>query len=55
MLSRKDYEAIAEIISKSEGRYGTLYELAKQFANYFQVDNLNFDRKRFMEACGLGD
>lgn len=53
MLSRKNYEAIAGIISKSEGRYGTLWEIAKDLADYFEGDNPNFDRERFLKACGL--
>ena len=58
MLYRKDYEVIAEIISQR------IYEwenrdcidpelLVHDLARYFEVENLQFSREKFLKACGL--
>lgn len=61
----KNYEAIAEII-KSEytcldntGKDDTEAKLACKgiaikLADYFEWDNLRFDRDKFIAACGVG-
>ena len=58
MDTKLPYEAIAEII------YNNLYNnvdlsdpqykgIVCDLANYFAADNPRFDRKKFLEACGL--
>lgn len=64
MLSRKDYKAIAEIIKQEftafddtgeddyEGKHATI-SISKRLADYFAAENPQFNRDRFMKACGL--
>ncbi len=62
MVTKKDFKAIAEIVKSNtheQFKFGddTVW-LSKQYtcrdlADYFATQNPNFDRKRFMEACGL--
>jgi hypothetical protein len=64
MLTRKHYKAIAEIVEtttekhKTEG-FGSLLcnevrnSITIELADYFAADNPQFDRDRFLEACGL--
>ena len=66
MMTRKNFEAIAAIVkdeveatlplSDPATIVGAAYgieELAKSLADYFASDNPNFDRRRFLTACGL--
>lgn len=60
MLTRKHYEAIAEIVKMSfAGDCATEYELptlARRLADYFAAEydgNYEFDREQFMATCGL--
>ena len=56
MLHNKDYEAIAGIV---KGEANTAYgfcvtrTLARRLADLFEKDNPNFNRDRFLKACGL--
>jgi hypothetical protein len=58
-LSRKDYEAIAEVIKYRVDNAGELTEklaaqlIADGLADYFKADNSQFKRGKFFEACGL--
>ncbi len=64
MITKKDFKAIAEIIEAeftaydaigeddTEGKHATA-SIAGHLAYYFATQNPNFDRERFMEACGL--
>jgi len=63
-MSRKDYVEVARIIrdrvedAQAVGSLITqhaLANLAESLADMFKSDNSNFDRSRFMDACGLGD
>ena len=47
--SRKTYRAIAEIIL----RHQTRESISLAIADWFQRDNPNFDRTKFLEACGV--
>lgn len=61
-LSRKHYNAVAEIISRrnreavrpdDEARLFIRY-IAEDLADLFQADNpQHFDRRRFLAACGV--
>lgn len=61
MLSNKDYEAIAEIISKQDCSYEhteTMFathidkvELMFALAAYFRLDNPRFDGEKFIMSC----
>lgn len=52
IMSKKDYIAIAEIITRTVGpRERPL--LVWALASYLAQDNPRFDRKRFYLACGL--
>ena len=62
MLTRKDYEALSKMVSNELiGNCGTIYksEIAGPepfiyaLADYLERDNPNFNRDRFMDACGL--
>lgn len=57
-MTRKDYQAIAEVISTladkyqfDDGRY-IVSEVASDLAEVLQNDNPRFDRQRFLDACG---
>lgn len=58
MASRKDYEAIAEIIR--ENTFQPTKEMLLDrvsfidaMANYFETDKPRFDREKFLDACDL--
>jgi hypothetical protein len=63
MLTKKDFKAVAEIIktgiditiiySTTEPNTTIKGDIADRLADYFATQNLRFDRKRFMKACGL--
>ena len=57
MLSRKHYKKIANIIDITNGNANLGDDateiLANNLADYFKEDNPNFDRSRFLEACGV--
>ncbi len=64
MLSRKHYEAIADIIHDEchvagpsaafdAGRLTAGEDIALGLAALFQDDNPNFNNQRFFEACGV--
>jgi hypothetical protein len=54
MLTKKDFRAIAEIIKE---QYNPAYDMfaGKEFINkltdYFAMQNLRFDREKFLKAC----
>ena len=64
-LSRKHYQAIADLIKdqmvlsqpltdqQSDAAAIAVSDLAIQLSHYFKADNSNFDRFRFLKACGL--
>jgi hypothetical protein len=56
MMTRKDYVAVAEILS--DFKYGiandvVFTELVEEFADFFSADNPNFKFDKFTHACGL--
>lgn len=55
MVTKKDFEAVAEIISsnRGDGVEYTLDMIAINLADYFAEQNPNFNRDRFIKACGL--
>lgn len=64
-MSRKHYEAVAEILAKNArfyegapdmyglGKREALVELTWDLAEYFTTENPNFDRQRFLKAAGV--
>lgn len=65
-LSRKYYEMIAESIKATlddlipggdHYMYANIhsFQLAHRFADQLQKDNPNFNRERFIKACGVSD
>lgn len=60
-MSRKHYREVAEIIKTervanpgmSPETEATLLRVASELASMFKRDNSNFNRDKFMEACGL--
>jgi hypothetical protein len=54
MMTRKDYVAVAEILSDfREGIQNPILfdELVDEFADFFSADNINFKYDKFREAC----
>lgn len=60
-MTRKDYVLIAEALSVTfpdAGRWDettaeAFKDLTDRLATIFKMDNANFDRARFLEACGV--
>lgn len=62
-MTRKHFIAIANIVRDliidapaagfDEGHTAGVEELARNMADYFVTENPNFDRARFLKACGL--
>ena len=57
-MTRKDYVKFANIIKQNyEVSTGpvkfVLRDMIDSFAQVFSADNPNFDRSRFIEACGI--
>lgn len=61
MLTRQHYKAIAAIIKENTSHVNPQFlfiptqELVEFLSNYFTTDNPNFDRDKFLAACGLKD
>jgi len=60
VLTRKDYKAIADIINneradfqEGEDGYAVLNIISAQLSHYMAQDNPNFDRAKFLTACGV--
>jgi hypothetical protein len=54
MMTRKDYVAVAEILSSYKDLIGdefTYEDLVNDFASFFEEDNSNFKGDKFIEAC----
>lgn len=58
-MTRKHFEAIAAILAEQHDHdpnsndYLVIYDTATDLASYFATENPNFDRRRFLKACGL--
>jgi hypothetical protein len=54
-MTRKHYIAIAKILKSTDGihDYACKAAIAKSMADYFESNNQNFDRERFLTACGV--
>jgi len=55
-MTKKHYEAIAAIINAAytaESDIGIIKDIAYPLADYFATDNKNFNRTRFLAACGI--
>ena len=60
MMTRKDYQAIAHVINNNridfeegEDGYVVLNLVSHHLAHYMAQDNPNFDRAKFLTACGV--
>lgn len=67
MFTQQHYKAIAKIIRENTGlvlcqvtlpvisrtHRNVRYGIATNLADYFAKDNPNFDREKFLSACGL--
>lgn len=60
MLTRKHFRTVAEILKEAREDYagGTPTELVLDYienylADFLATQNPNFDRERFLRACGL--
>lgn len=54
MMTRKDYVAVAEILSSFKNLIAdqfTFEDLVDEFADMFSADNPNFKYDKFREAC----
>jgi hypothetical protein len=52
-LTRKHYECIAEVINECPISNRNRITVAAHFANKLSVTNTNFDRAKFLKACGV--
>ena len=50
MMTRKDFRAIAKILSRREG----FVLMVDSFANFLENENPRFDRQRFLDAVYKG-
>lgn len=55
MMTRKDYVAVAEILSNYQEviEADEYYEMVMDFGKMMRLDNERFDLSRFMIACGI--
>ena len=55
MMTRKDYVAVAQILSKYQGVIDSddYYEMVMDFGKMMKLDNTRFDLSRFMLACNI--
>jgi hypothetical protein len=56
MASRKDYNALAEVISEIQclhNAHGIREIIAVKMAKVYATDNERFDEQRFYEACDI--
>ena len=55
MMTRKDYVAVAEILSdyKEVIEFDEYYQMVLDFGKMMKLDNTRFDLSRFMVACGI--
>lgn len=52
-MTRKHFEAIAAIIKGLVLTHSEKEPIAQQFADLCEESNPDFDRARFLKACGL--
>lgn len=50
MMTRKHFIAIAAILKE----HGASHYVVMAFCEYFESENPNFDREKFVEACHWG-
>ena len=55
MMTRKDYVAVAEILSdyKEVIEFDEYYQMVLDFGKMMKLDNTRFDLSRFLIACGI--
>ena len=55
MMTRKDYVAVAEILSDYQEviEFDEYYQMVMDFGKMMKLDNERFDLSRFMIACGI--
>ena len=55
MMTRKDYVAVAEILSDYQEviEFDEYYQLVLDFGKMMKLDNERFDLSRFLIACGI--
>lgn len=53
MLTRQNYEAISKIVKDLVNNEGNINrdDLVEHLSDYFERNNLNFDRDKFYKAC----
>lgn len=51
-MTRKDYKLIAEVINNLGFYSGDVIDTAIKFADKLEVTYSNFDREKFLTACG---
>jgi len=58
-MTKKHYEAIAAILANHGEKChaiqlnGLHKQTCSELADYFETDNKNFNRARFLQACGV--
>ncbi len=53
-MSRKDYEKFAQMMRQADDLTEEQHKtMANRMATVFALDNPNFDKPRFVKACGV--
>ena len=52
-MTRKHFIAIAQILADADLDYNSRNTVAQDFAEYLSTQNENFDRDKFLTACGV--
>lgn len=53
MFTKKHYEAIAFVLNDARQAKAKPSGVVRRLADLFQDDNPHFNRRRFVEACGI--
>lgn len=57
-MTRQDFQLIADVLKSFVDKCGSVhdwptYDIAEKFADRLELTNPNFDRARFLKACGV--
>lgn len=53
MMTKKHFEEIARVLDYYKDESSVTQDIASDFADIFAKENPNFNRARFLKACGV--